>query len=182
MREKLKRLGVLLLVGIMTTLIYSCKNGPIGSSEDSYCVSDSTHVAQFIENLQNPDLMAAEEVVALQQQMIADCTIDSAFTAMSPNVVKTVSTVLLKKRKFIRKKDVVEEFRLHGDIYNNLPKNEVPAANTNATVTPETNKQVDLSSTDLGNRRVISTSYSYRTDTIDGKPVKVQIKTEESYE
>ena len=59
-------------------------------------------------------------------------------------------------------------------VYNNLPKSTTAPVNT-----------VDKSATDLGSRHdsnVISTSYNYRTDTINGKPVKIRITTTESYE
>jgi hypothetical protein len=136
---------------------------------------DSAQVAQFIEGCQNPDLMSVPEVIELQNQMLEITKVDSAFKALSKKELTDVSSVLLKKRTYVRKKDIVEEFRLHKDIYENLPTTESTAQN---------DKEQILQASDLGNRRdsVFSTSYKFRTDTINGKPVRIKIKTEESYE
>ena len=84
--------------------------------------------------------------------------------------------MLLKKSGTIDKKSIIEEYRANSTVYDNLP---VPQQ-SNATT-----QEIDLGSTDLGSRQnqtdIISTSYQYRTDTINGKPVKIQIKKEESY-
>lgn len=167
--RKTKRLGVLLLVGMIMMLISSCDNLP-WSHSNNYDTSDTTYVAEYVESIQNPSLVNVPEVLKLQRSMQEIASVDSAFMAMPAEVVKNVSSVLLKKNGQVKKKDVVDEFRLHKDIYTALPS-----------ATP---KKVDTTATDLGDRRnkVISTSYSFRTDTVNGKPVKIQIKTEESYE
>jgi hypothetical protein len=179
MREKLKRIGVLLLAGILSIVIYSCKNGTVVNPLDSYDTVDTAQVAQLIEDWMNPSLYSVEEVLTLHQEMINADSIDKAFTSIPTPIVKNVATVLLKNPNYksIKKKDIIGEFRQHKNIYINIPS---------ATIqTKDTVKPVDLNATDLGNRRgnkIISTAYSYRTDTINGKPVRIQIKTEESYE
>ena len=168
--KRLKMLGVLLLAGLLMA-ITSCRHNPFSSNYDS---ADSAQVAQFVESCQNPDLMSVPEVIELQNQMLEIAKVDSAFKAMSTKELTDVSSVLLKKRIYVRKKDIVEEFRLHKDIYENLPTTE----------SAQNDKEQILQASDLGNRHdsVFSTSYKFRTDTINGKPVRIKIKTEESYE
>mgnify|MGYP002519554551 CR=1 FL=1 len=67
------------------------------------------------------------------------------------------------------KKEIVTEFTSHKDIYPNLPK------------TPDPITEDSVVKTKGKKSGVFSTSYKYRTDTVDGIPVKVQIKEEKSY-
>ena len=61
----------------------------------------------------------------------------------------------------------------HADIYRNLPDK----------VATESEPPSEQSSASANDRSTLpfSTEYQYSTDTVDGKPVKVQTKTEKSY-
>jgi len=178
--KKLKFLFITLL-GILAMTLSSCnylkQRGP-----DNYDVgSDSTFLAQF-ESVQNPQFESIEDIVAFRENYSSNMEIDSVFFSLSSATVQNVASVLLKKKPLgITKRDIVEEYRANKGVYDNLPTE--LSANQNAAPTQDS---VDLSSTDLGSRRddskVISTRFSKRTDTIDGKPVKIIVKTEESYE
>ena len=166
-----KFLGGYLIILLLTavTLMTACKESPWSNPNyDTAC--DSVMVSQSVDAYVNPQFTSVEEVLDFRQQMHENFTIDSIFRTMP------VSSVLIKKSGTIDKKSIVEEYRANSTVYDNLP---VPQQ-SNATT-----QEIDLGSTDLGSRQnktdIISTSYQYRTDTINGKPVKIQIKKEESY-
>ena len=65
-------------------------------------------------------------------------------------------------------------------MYDKLP---VPnASNEKTDDSSAINKPVDKTATDLGTRQPVKTEISFRTDTVNGKPKKVMVKTEEYYE
>lgn len=172
-----KFLGGYLIILLLTavTLMTACKESPWSNpNHDTAC--DSVMVSQSVDAYVNPQFTSVEEVLDFRQQMHENFTVDSIFRTMPEQVLNNVSSVLLKKSSTIDKKSIVEEYRANSTVYDNLP---VPQQ-SNATT-----QEIDLGSTDLGSRQnetnVISTSYQYRTDTINGKPVKIQIKKEESY-
>lgn len=175
-----------LIVAILgaIALLVSCDKFGVKSPGDNYDTSDSAQVAEFINSVTNPQLMSVEEALSLKSNMLEKQSIDSAFLALDNDLISTVTTVLLKKKTSVTKKDIVEEYRRCMDVYDNLPKTMVQS-------------KVDLTSTDLGARKdsathvstgdgsannIISTSYSFRTDTVNGKPVKIRTQKIESYE
>lgn len=179
----MRKFLIVAILGAMTLLV-SCDKFGAKSPGNNYDTSDSAQVAEFVNSIVNPQLMSVEEVLSLKNNMLEKQSIDSAFLALDNDLISTVTTVLLKKKQTVTKKDILEEYRRCSDVYDNLPK-------ANST------KDVDKSSTDLGQRRdsgniavnntgstnrIISTSYRFRTDTIAGKPVKIRIQTIESYE
>jgi hypothetical protein len=117
----------------------------------------------------NPIFYSAGEAVVYQELSHDGNKIDSAFNAMPYDILKNVSHVLIKKNGTTTKKEIVTEFTSHKDIYPNLPKTPDPITEDSA---------VNAKGKKSG---VFSTSYKYRTDTVDGVPVKVQIKEEQSY-
>lgn len=167
----MRKFLIVAILGALTLLV-SCDKFGACSPGDNYDTTDSAQVAEFINSVVNPQLMSVEEALSLKENMLEKQSIDSAFLALDNDLISTVTTVLLKKKHTVTKKDILEEYRRCSDVYNNLPK-------------PNSTKTVDTSSTDLGSRRdtgIISTSYNYRTDTINGKPVKIRITTTEAYE
>lgn len=169
-----KHLGVLLLAICALFTMFSCKN--FSFNRDNYdTANDSAMIAEYVNSVTNPQLADVNEALSLKQSMIEKLDIDSAFLKMPDNTITNVVSVLSKEHPVFYKEDIVKEYRRCRQVYDNLPKE-------NAT-------NVDLAATDLGTRpdkqirdSVIRTTYNYRTDTINGKPVKVQIKTVESYE
>lgn len=179
----MRKFLIVAILGALTLLV-SCDKFGVKSPGDNYDTSDSAQVAEFINSVVNPQLMSVEEALSLKSNMLEKQSIDSAFLALDNNLISTVTTVLLKKKQTVTKKDILEEYRRCSDVYNNLPK-------------PNTENTVDKTATDLGTRRdsgiassnnnsstnnVISTSYSFRTDTVNGKPVRIRIQKIESYE
>lgn len=173
-------------------LLVSCNQFGSCSPGDNYDTSDSAQVAEFVNELTNPHLMDIAEVLTLKQSMLEKASVDSVFLSMTDDTLKNVVAVLAKDKNLkngFTKKDIIEEYLRCRRIYDNLP--------VNTTSANDTSKTVDKSATDLGTRqsdgmaslsnnsspdRIISTSYSFRTDTIAGKPIRVRIQTIESYE
>ena len=139
---------------------------------------DSIKVAQIYEQLKSPVMYTIKDVQDLQDVMVHESTVDNLFMSITPDIMRNVVNVLLNTEGYVTKESIVKEYRANDGIYNNLPAPET---------TTETNdsSKVDLSATDIGNRpddKLISSSIKKRTDTVNGKPVKVITKTEESYE
>lgn len=164
----------LIVAAIGACTLIGCDRWP-RSHSDNYDTADTTLIAQQVEAIVNPEFTTVEEVIQFRHQTDQGFVIDSIFRSIPEQVLANVATVIIKKHGTLTKKTIAEEYRANMSVYDNLP--------TSTTALNQQPKEVDLSSTDLGNRRdsVIATSYSYRTDTINGKPVKIQIKKEERY-
>lgn len=172
-------MGYLALLALAVTLVTfaSCKKTPwSGPTEETTEITDMS-VADQVEAALNPNFTTVQEVLDFRLQQSEEASIDSAFEMIPQQILINVSSVVIKRNDFATKESIVKEYRANKAVYDNLPANSTKST-TNAP------QDVDLSATDLGDKRnddVFSTSYQYRTDTIKGKPVKVQIKTEESY-
>ena len=178
----MRKFLIVAFLGVVLLTLTGCDR--FRGAIDNYDSADSAQVAEFVNSISNPQLMSVEEILTLKQSMLEKQGIDSAFLSLDDDLMETVSTVLLKRNKSVTKKDIVEEYRRCMDVYDNLPKD-------------KSHNKVDLKATDLGNRRdttfpasssnsgtndIISTSYSFRTDTVNGKPVRIRIQKIESYE
>lgn len=166
-------LGSLLTLGGVYT--YEKTAGPIGVEPESiYQYADSV-VYQVVANYNNPSMETVDEVVLLQDFMAGELADATIFTSMPPEVLKNVATVCIERNGSTSKSSIVTEYTSNKDIYDNLPNTKNKIAH-----------EVDTTGTDLGSRskhdKIISTSYKYRTDTINGKPVKIMVRTEESVE
>ena len=172
-------MGYLALLALTATLVAfaSCKESPwSGPTEETTEIADMS-VADQVEAALNPNFTTVQEVLDFRLQQSEEASIDSAFEMIPQQILINVSSVVINRNDFATKESIVKEYRANKAVYDNLPANSTKSA-ANAL------QDVDLSATDLGDKRsddVFSTSYQYRTDTVKGKPVKVQIKTEESY-
>lgn len=181
MRRLLKFLGVLLLGVFVLSTMTSCHGRfPWSDRElERYDSVDSTFIASTVEEAINPVFIDIASMLEARAADIADQSVDSLWLTLPDNILKDVASVLIKKGIPVTKRTLIEEYRQHTSVYDNLP----PPSNTSST-SADTKSTVDLSSTDLSARQddsVFQTSYKYRTDTVKGHPVKVLIKTEESY-
>lgn len=146
--------------------------------QNNFDEGDSIKVAQVIEQLESPILYSIKDVQDLQDLMVDQRTTDEVFMSLPYDVLQSVTSVLLKNGEIVTKKSIVNEYRANDRIYNNLP------VSTDSTCVISSTDP-DLGATDLGSRsedKIISSSLKKRTDTVNGKPVTVITKTEESYE
>ena len=169
-RDKLRNfgkfLGVYLLaaLGAIVLLISCDKLSHVGPN--NYDVAnDSIKIAQLIEDFDNPQFSSVAEIVEYRKEVKSIEDIDSVFFSMNPSTIQNVASVLFKKNTTVKKKDVVEEYKRCRNVYDNLPTS-----------------NIDTTTKDLSDRRPNKTTIYFRTDTIDGKPVKTMIRTEETYE
>ena len=173
-----KFLILAMLGGVM--LLAACDHLRGINHGDNYDVAnDSVRIAELFENLSTPQFATVNEAVEYRNNVVLQDSIDAIFMALPEDVLINVASVLMKKNfATITKKDIVDEYARCRNVYDNLPTKAESKSTANA-------QSVDLAATDLGDKpkdSVISTSYSFRTDTINGKPVRVKIKTEKSYE
>ena len=181
----MRKLLSLMLVAVMgIILLGSCERLGIKSPGDNYDTSDSAMVAEYVTSVVNPTMLDVTEALSLKNRMLEQQAIDSAFLSLPDNTIRNVVTVLLKKNTVIHKKDIVEAYRANKSIYDNLPS-DTKVSDVDRTATDLGTRQ-DTGSTSVNNggntNRVLSNSYSYRTDTINGKPVRVRIQKIETYE
>ena len=182
MKRLSKFLGVLLLGVFVLSTVTSCHGRFPWSSRDTeqYDSADSLYVATLVEKAINPVYVDITSMLEARAADVAEQSIDSLWLTLPDNILEDVASVLIKQGIPITKHKLIKEYRQHTSVYDNLP----PPANT-ASAPNDTTSSIDLSSTDLGARQgdsaVFQTSYKYRTDTVNGHPVKVLIKTEESY-
>lgn len=182
MKEKIGFLIVSVLLSATLTLggiAIAEQNGWFPSSQkiNNWDEGDSIKVAQIYEQLESPKLYTVKDVLDLQEQMIQQTTTEELFLSLPENIVKSVSGVLLNTDGFVTKESLIKEYRANDAVYNNLPIDyNVPADNKK--------DSVDLSVTDIGSRqdKTISSHFSRRTDTVNGKPVNIVTETTERYE
>ena len=180
-RDKLRNfgkfLGVYLLaaLGAIVLLISCDKLSHVGPN--NYDVAnDSIKIAQLIEDFDNPQFSSVAEIVEYRKEVKSIEDIDSVFFSMNSSTIQNVASVLFKKNTTVKKKDVVEEYKRCRNVYDNLPTSNID------TTTKAEDGPIDKTTTDLSGRRPNKTTINFRTDTIDGKPVKIMIRTEETYE
>lgn len=168
----MKRLKFLLglLLGAVMLLTTSCHGRRPWFGERHYDSSDSTQIASIVKDAINPGFVDTKSMLEARADDIAEKSIDSVWLYLPDQVLINVFSTL-KGSGQITKKDIVEHYKAHRDIFDKLPES-AP-------------KPIDTAATDIGSRQnkdsVFETTYNYRTDTVNGKPRKVQIKTEYSY-
>lgn len=167
----MKRLKFLLglLLGAVMLLTTSC-HGRQPWSGRHYDSSDSTQIASIVKDAINPGFVDTKSMLEARANELEEKSIDSVWLYLSDQVLINVFSTL-KGNEPVTKKDIVEHYKAHRDIFDKLPES-AP-------------KPVDTAATDIGSRQdkdsVFETTYAYRTDTVNGKPVKIQIKTQYSY-
>lgn len=175
-----KKCNLLQLIALVTFVVVaavgscslsSCEKMPWSKKAPSMEETVDSLVNAKVKQTVNPIFYSVDEVLVYQDLTNDGNKIDSAFSVMPEDILKNVSHVLLKKYGTATKKDIVMEYYNHKDIYPNLPKS-----------TESVTKDSTASTNDKGKKSgVFSTSYRYKTDTVDGVPVKIQIKEEQSY-
>lgn len=168
------------LAGLVCCGMTSCKNTTLPWNSKTPAIEETVdslvHLA--VAEAYNPVFESADQAVVYRDLTLDGKSVDSVFNIMSDKTLIDVATVCIKRLGNVTKKEIVNEYLSHKDIYNSLPKDNAEQSST------ELEKQASME--DSGVRKenkhdVISTSYRYHTDTVDGKPIKVQIKEEKSY-
>lgn len=160
---------IMVVAAVGSCSLSSCGKMPWSKKAPSMEETIDSLVNAKVKQTVNPTFYSVDEVAVYQELTRDGNKIDSVFNAMPYDILKNVSHVLINKNGTATKKEIVMELLNHKDVYKNLPK------------TPEPITEDSIVNTKGKKSGVFSTSYKYRTDTVDGVPVKVQIKEEESY-
>lgn len=142
---------------------------------------DDTAIMQYVDSVatnavadySNPVFDNVDAVISYRDYALDDKSFDNVFLSMPDQDLSNVARVLVNREGKFSKRALVLEYLDHPDIYPNLANND---SNPN---------EVDKNATDLGMRSdstVLSREFRYRTDTMNGKPVRVRIMTEERAE
>ena len=129
-------------------------------------------------DLSNPSFYTVDEAVIAQNTYIDGMSVDSVFRSLKPSTLKRVADVCINKSRFTDKKGIVREYLKNISVYSNMSDSSPIASNNNnnaATGAGGSGVTKDDST------KVFETSFNYYTDTVNGKPVKVEIKTIKSY-
>ena len=126
----------------------------------------------------NPEFTTVTDVVEYRDNLFEGKSVDSIFESMPEIVLKRVADVCINKSGVTDKKQIVKEYQKNRAVYGNMSE-QIPTASTKDDKTATDSGGSDVTKED---GKVFETSYNYYTDTIDGKPVKVRVKTEKSYE
>lgn len=123
-------------------------------------------------DLINPVFMSVDDAVSYQEQLMHGLSIDSLYMSIPKKTLRNVANVCIKNSGSANKQQIVDEYLSNAKVYKNLPE----ATETTATDSggSDVTKEKKLSG-------VFSTEYNYYTDTVNGKPVRIQVKTEKSY-
>lgn len=132
-------------------------------------------------DMANPTFNTVDEAVIAQDTYIDGMSVDSVFYSLKPSTLKRVADVAINKNGFTDKKGIVGEYLKNKDVYLNMSETIAPAASTKDDKSATEGGGLGVTKDSGPGDKVFSTEYSYHTDTVDGKPVKVQTKVEKSY-
>jgi len=130
--------------------------------------------------LTNPTFNTVDEAVIAQNTYIDGKSIDSTFYSLKPSTLKRVADVCINKNGFADKKAIVGEYLKNISVYSNMSDSVAPPASKDDKSATDSGGS-DVTKDNGSDGKVFSTEYSYHTDTVDGKPVRVQTKVEKSY-
>lgn len=131
--------------------------------------------------LTNPTFNTVDEAVIAQDTYIDGRSIDSTFYSLKPSTLKRVADVCINKNGFADKKAIVGEYLKNISVYSNMSDSVAPPTTKDDKSTATDSGGSDVTKDSGSDGKVFSTEYSYHTDTVDGKPVRVQTKVEKSY-
>lgn len=161
--------GALLAVGGIT--IYDNYRGETHMNDTAIMQYVDSVAASYVADYSNPVFDNIDAVITYRDIALEDKSLDEVFLSMPDKDLSNVARVLVNREGQFSKRQLILEYLNHPDIYPNL-------GNTDA-------EEVDKTATDLGTRSdsaVLSREFKYRTDTMNGKPTRVRIMTEEKIE
>lgn len=161
---------------IATVCLSSCYGKPWQLESNDDCEDElDPYVVECVEATVNPAFTDVNEVMLFHKSM----QVDKAFLELQPNVLHAVATVCVKKYGGATRKDIVEEYNYNKDVYDNLPK-DVPIQNVPQIITDAKDKK-ESNAKHVENNKSQTSTYQ-KIDTVNGKPVKVTVKEERTYE
>ena len=185
MKKILSWLGCTLIAIILATAgataLLSCEGGP----RLLHPTVEKAAVQVCLDSIVNPVLTTPSDVFQLQDRLKTNAFVDSVFMSLPPDVLKNVSTVVLKKLYRVTKDNIVGEFLTNRQIYNNLPApddtSNVASSTSTTTTTPtkipgivheETTTVTEAPPT----RVEENLANSYKDTTINGKKALISVR------
>lgn len=184
-------IGVLLVcIGALISCTSCSNTGSIFGDEDGVSKEyvDSV-VAANIQNLVNPVFTEVDAVLAFKSLSLEGEAIDNAFNELSDELLTNVATVCIRRDGYVSKRGIVYEYRANPGIYDNLPGPKDDSTKTDA-ITEESKSDVTSTAAGGVSYRPDSnnagpkneTSFRQHDTIVNGKPYKVHIKQEKTYE
>lgn len=172
----MKKKGILALLGACVALLIGVFVVSCDRMSQRNATETDDPVAQVAQEFTN-----VGEAVAFQTCVQEQYVIDSLFRTMPKQTLHQVATVLINKQPLgvFTVKDIVDEFRQHKDVYNNLSP-EQPAPKSEAKSEQADNSQP--TSTEGMQTEVGKVSYNIQDTVINGKKAEIITKTEIHYE
>lgn len=140
----------------------------------------SSNATSVYFDLTNPTFNSVADATDCQETIIDGYSIDSIFRTMPPGIMRKVADVCINKSGQTDKKQIVREFKKNKDVYLNMSENLPPAPSKDDKSATDSGG-LDVTKDSGSDGKIFSTEYSYHTDTVDGKPIRVQTKVEKSY-
>lgn len=143
-------------------------------SDSPVPTEDSILVQQCVDQYFNPVFTDVESVLEFKKQISEKERADSFITAASPDMLRNITTVLLKRNEPVTLYSILTEYLANKNLYDNLPSNATPPITDNATptVTEEQHRLVDSCS-------MKQKSITYKDTMINGKKCRVETKISE---
>lgn len=170
----------IIMVFAIGATVNSCHEGGIGdlikNSNDS--VQTEMSVDEYYSSMES-----LSDVFVVKHDMLDNMYTDSVFLVIPDDVLSNVVGVLLKKTPSFTKRELVNEYMLNRQVYDNLPPPvaEVPINNTTPQSTPilsitqeGSTTVTEAPPTGVGKKTV---SYSNKDTVIDGKRTEIETKT-----
>ena len=141
---------------------------------------DEKAVIQLVQSQSNPEFTSVDQVLVFRSQLSKNTENDSMFIAMGEKTLIDVSSVVINKNKRATQADIINEFKSHPDVYNNLHPTPGTPSRGNNTTSPSIGPDNDeVQVLDPPN----TTTEIHYTDTIiDGIKRKVKVVKQMSYE
>lgn len=187
-REIKNRIGgfIALLVVMLYTAVclQSCNQDRRLLTKAKAVLSDSMYIPEQIDAYMNPSFSSTAEVQIFKQKIMDDIHVEDMFYSIPEDVMVNVATVCLKKKPRITAKDIVAEYEANRTIYDNLPSQESSITELQAYPedVPSKPDKIDEDLLKEKQKKAGTVSYRYEKDTVDGKPVKVLVREERTYD
>ena len=172
--KKFLNIIVFTMALVLMTVITSCDR--VGKTLNPSFEPDTTLIATQVDRLMNPSFNSAQELLVFRNSRLECKTIDSIFTSLPDEVLQNAATVCINKKGYVTKKDVVNEYRSNGDVYNNLPKTAPP--DTIKEYAALQNRPSDDPNIKEDPPRENTVTYSQRDTVIDGQHATVKTRVE----
>jgi len=121
MKKWIKANIVMMIIAICTVMLTSFSScAQIKRPKNVVFSRDSVLIETVIQEHLNPTMESPKQVLSVKQNCINTYIEDSIFRNMDNYVLQSISTVLFNRQPEITIKDIITEYTLNKDVYDNL--------------------------------------------------------------